>query len=220
MDLAAVRAEFAPRAGRVLPDLRLGGADRGAAGWQSNALSREVYDEAGLLYSSDTRGTHPFFPRSAAGLPDARDPEHAADARRADGQAGVPRFRDRRAPPLAPAARPAERLHAPCRDRGHGPARALPGAARGSAGVGRRVCPARRRGGRLLAEGAFPVCDQVMAPVDGGAGLSRRRPPEGRLGAVERAPAATTPSDRMHDVGDPEEEVRAGTRGGGRASPP
>jgi undecaprenyl phosphate-alpha-L-ara4FN deformylase len=34
----------------------------GAPGWQSNALSRQVYDEANLLYSSDTRGDHPFFP--------------------------------------------------------------------------------------------------------------------------------------------------------------
>jgi peptidoglycan/xylan/chitin deacetylase (PgdA/CDA1 family) len=36
----------------------------GAAGWQSNALSREVYDRAGLLYASDTRGRAPFFPRA------------------------------------------------------------------------------------------------------------------------------------------------------------
>ena len=38
-------------------------ATAGAAGWQSNAHSREVYDEADLLYSSDTRGESPFFPR-------------------------------------------------------------------------------------------------------------------------------------------------------------
>jgi peptidoglycan/xylan/chitin deacetylase (PgdA/CDA1 family) len=37
----------------------------GAAGWQSNRFSREVYDRAQLLYSSDTRGAHPFFPRIA-----------------------------------------------------------------------------------------------------------------------------------------------------------
>jgi len=36
----------------------------GAAGWQANALSLGVYDEAGLLYASDARGTHPFFPRA------------------------------------------------------------------------------------------------------------------------------------------------------------
>ena len=35
----------------------------GAAGWQANALSLGVYDEAGLLYASDARGTHPFFPQ-------------------------------------------------------------------------------------------------------------------------------------------------------------
>jgi peptidoglycan/xylan/chitin deacetylase (PgdA/CDA1 family) len=35
----------------------------GAAGWQSNARSREAYERAGLLYASDTRGAAPFFPR-------------------------------------------------------------------------------------------------------------------------------------------------------------
>ncbi|PTX98653.1 4-deoxy-4-formamido-L-arabinose-phosphoundecaprenol deformylase [Opitutus sp. ER46] len=35
----------------------------GAPGWQSNARSRQVYDDAGLLYASDTRGAFPFFPR-------------------------------------------------------------------------------------------------------------------------------------------------------------
>ncbi len=35
----------------------------GAAGWQANALSCKAEDEAGLLYASDCRGTHPFFPR-------------------------------------------------------------------------------------------------------------------------------------------------------------
>jgi undecaprenyl phosphate-alpha-L-ara4FN deformylase len=37
----------------------------GAAGWQSNERSRAAYDEAGLLYASDTRGAFPFFPRIA-----------------------------------------------------------------------------------------------------------------------------------------------------------
>jgi len=35
----------------------------GAAGWQANSKSLTVYDEAKLLYASDARGTHPFFPR-------------------------------------------------------------------------------------------------------------------------------------------------------------
>lgn len=63
MSLEAVRAEF----GRARAEFRrIFGVDArtaGAAGWQSSAESRQVYDEAGLLYSSDTRGTHPFFPR-------------------------------------------------------------------------------------------------------------------------------------------------------------
>lgn len=35
----------------------------GAAGWQANSFSLEAYEDAGLLYASDVRGTHPFFPR-------------------------------------------------------------------------------------------------------------------------------------------------------------
>ncbi|MHB8453747.1 MAG: polysaccharide deacetylase family protein [Acidiferrobacterales bacterium] len=35
----------------------------GAAGWQANAYSLAAYDNAGLQYGSDVRGTHPFFPR-------------------------------------------------------------------------------------------------------------------------------------------------------------
>ncbi len=34
----------------------------GSAGWQANELSLHAYDKAGLLYASDARGTHPFFP--------------------------------------------------------------------------------------------------------------------------------------------------------------
>ncbi len=35
----------------------------GSPGWQANANSFRIYDEAGLLYGSDTRGPHPFLPR-------------------------------------------------------------------------------------------------------------------------------------------------------------
>lgn len=34
----------------------------GAPGWQASVASRQVYDEAGLIYSSDCRGLMPFFP--------------------------------------------------------------------------------------------------------------------------------------------------------------
>jgi peptidoglycan/xylan/chitin deacetylase (PgdA/CDA1 family) len=35
----------------------------GSAGWQANGFSLAAYDDAGLLYGSDSRGKHPFFPR-------------------------------------------------------------------------------------------------------------------------------------------------------------
>ncbi len=58
-----IRAEF----GRARAEFRrIFGVEAhtaGAAGWQSNARSRAVYDEAGLLYASDTRNGPPFFPR-------------------------------------------------------------------------------------------------------------------------------------------------------------
>ncbi len=63
LPLAAVRAEFVAAREEFR---RVFGADAptaGAAGWQSNARSRTVYDEAGLLYASDTRGGAAFFPR-------------------------------------------------------------------------------------------------------------------------------------------------------------
>jgi undecaprenyl phosphate-alpha-L-ara4FN deformylase len=37
----------------------------GSAGWQANNFSLSIYDKAGLLYASDARGAHPFFPRAA-----------------------------------------------------------------------------------------------------------------------------------------------------------
>ena len=62
MDLGAVRAEFAEARAEFTRVFGGEATTAGAPGWQSNERSRQVYDEAGLLYSSDTRGTHPFFP--------------------------------------------------------------------------------------------------------------------------------------------------------------
>jgi peptidoglycan/xylan/chitin deacetylase (PgdA/CDA1 family) len=36
----------------------------GSAGWQANGFSLAAYDDAALLYASDSRGTRPFFPRA------------------------------------------------------------------------------------------------------------------------------------------------------------
>jgi peptidoglycan/xylan/chitin deacetylase (PgdA/CDA1 family) len=63
MPLAEVREEFMAARAEFLRIFGSEAQTAGAPGWQSNARSREVYDEANLLYGSDTRGGDPFFPR-------------------------------------------------------------------------------------------------------------------------------------------------------------
>ncbi|QYM78940.1 4-deoxy-4-formamido-L-arabinose-phosphoundecaprenol deformylase [Horticoccus luteus] len=63
MTLAEVREEFLAARAEFLRIFGHEARTAGAAGWQSNERSREVYDEAGLLYASDARGAYPFFPR-------------------------------------------------------------------------------------------------------------------------------------------------------------
>ena len=63
MSLEETRAEFA----RALEEYRRvfghDAATAGAPGWQANANSRQVYDEAGFPYASDSRGESAFFPK-------------------------------------------------------------------------------------------------------------------------------------------------------------
>ncbi len=63
MSLDAVRAEFIAARAEFLRIFGHEARTAGAAGWQSNARSRQVYDEAALRYASDTRGGPAFFPR-------------------------------------------------------------------------------------------------------------------------------------------------------------
>jgi len=63
MPLESVRAEFIAARAEFLRIFGSEAQTAGAPGWQSNARSRQVYDEAGLLYASDARGSTPFFPR-------------------------------------------------------------------------------------------------------------------------------------------------------------
>jgi peptidoglycan/xylan/chitin deacetylase (PgdA/CDA1 family) len=63
MPVAEIRREFTAARDEFRRIFGQEAATAGAAGWQSNARSREVYDEAGLLYASDARGAFPFFPR-------------------------------------------------------------------------------------------------------------------------------------------------------------
>ncbi|MEI8037714.1 MAG: polysaccharide deacetylase family protein [Verrucomicrobiota bacterium] len=62
MSLDQVRGEFGQARAEFRRIFGCEAATAGAPGWQASANSREVYDEAGLLYSSDTRGESAFFP--------------------------------------------------------------------------------------------------------------------------------------------------------------
>jgi peptidoglycan/xylan/chitin deacetylase (PgdA/CDA1 family) len=63
MSLEAVRTEFIAARAEFLRIFGTEAQTAGAPGWQSNARSRQIYDEASLLYASDVRGSTPFFPR-------------------------------------------------------------------------------------------------------------------------------------------------------------
>lgn len=63
MSFDQVRAEFGAARAEFIRIFGTEAATAGAPGWQTCAHGRQVYDEAGLLYGSDTRGGTPFFPR-------------------------------------------------------------------------------------------------------------------------------------------------------------
>ncbi len=63
MSLAEVGEEFGAAHQEFLRIFGVEVQGAGAAGWQSTANSREIYDRLGLLWGSDTRGAFPFFPR-------------------------------------------------------------------------------------------------------------------------------------------------------------
>ncbi len=63
MSLDEVRAEFAHALTEYHRIFGTEAATAGAPGWQASANSRQVYDEAGFLYTSDTRGESGFFPQ-------------------------------------------------------------------------------------------------------------------------------------------------------------
>ncbi|MBI3392096.1 MAG: 4-deoxy-4-formamido-L-arabinose-phosphoundecaprenol deformylase [Nitrospirae bacterium] len=63
MTAAEVAAEFDKARREFERVFREPARTAGAAGWQANRASLAAYDDAGLLYASDARGTHPFYPR-------------------------------------------------------------------------------------------------------------------------------------------------------------
>ncbi|MFA5072445.1 MAG: polysaccharide deacetylase family protein [Nitrospirota bacterium] len=63
MNRSEVSQEFLRAADEFTRIFKQPAKTAGAAGWQANQLSLDVYDNAHLLYGSDTRGQYPFFPR-------------------------------------------------------------------------------------------------------------------------------------------------------------
>ena len=165
-EFAAARVEFR----------RVFGVDAiaaGAAGWQSNGFSRDVYDEARLRYASDTRGTTPYFPRVDGRV--FHTLEIPTTLPTLDELMGRPEFPDETIVAHLTALLRADRvnvftLHAEIE------------------GLGRRALfralleAWRKRGVEFVRLDALaeellsrretiPICDQVMAPIDGRSGV-------------------------------------------------
>jgi undecaprenyl phosphate-alpha-L-ara4FN deformylase len=173
MDLASVREEFAAAQREFERVFGIGAATAGAAGWQSSSKSREVYDEAGLLYSSDTRGTHPFFPRLEGRV--YRTLEIPTTLPTLDELMGRPGHPDGSIAGHLLSLLDPERLnvftlHAEIEGMGRRAIfREFLGACRAS-GV-RFVRLADEARALLAQRGAVPVCEQAMATIDGRSGL-------------------------------------------------
>jgi undecaprenyl phosphate-alpha-L-ara4FN deformylase len=171
------RAEIAAEFGAARAEFRriFGTEARtaGAAGWQSNVRSREVYEDAGLLYASDTRGGSPFFPRVEGRV--FRTLEIPSTLPTFDELMGRPEFPDAAIVPhylsLLRADRPnVFTLHAEIEGMGRRTLfRELLAACRARGVEFIRLDDLARE---LLANpGAIPVQDQVMAEIDGRSGL-------------------------------------------------
>jgi peptidoglycan/xylan/chitin deacetylase (PgdA/CDA1 family) len=177
MTLAEVRAEFGAARAEFRRIFGTEARTAGAAGWQSDAHSREVYDEAGLLYGSDTRGGPPFFPRLGGRA--FRTLEIPSTLPTLDELMGRPEYPDDRIVPhllalLQPGPVNVFTLHAEIEGMGRRPIfRELLAAARRAGVEFVRLDDVARA---LLADrGAIPVRDQVMGTVDGRSGRVARQ---------------------------------------------
>jgi peptidoglycan/xylan/chitin deacetylase (PgdA/CDA1 family) len=173
MPLEDVRAEFSAARAEFLRIFGSEAQTAGAAGWQSNERSREVYDEAGLLYASDTRGGPAFFPRIGGRV--FRTLEIPSTLPTFDELMGRPEFPDERIVPhfmglLRPGIPNVFTLHAEIEGMGRRALfRELLAACR-KAGVEFVRMDALAR--EILRDpGSVPVCDQVQAAIDGRSGL-------------------------------------------------
>jgi peptidoglycan/xylan/chitin deacetylase (PgdA/CDA1 family) len=173
MNLDEVRVEYASALAEFMRIFGSVPRTAGAAGWQSDAHSREIYDEARLLYSSDTRGGRPFFPRVAGRV--FQTLEIPSTLPTLDELLGRPEFPDEKIVPhllslLQPDQVNVFTLHAEIEGMGRRPLfRALLEAARRAGIEFVRLDDVARE---LLANrSAIPIRDQVMGPVDGRSGL-------------------------------------------------
>jgi len=173
MTLAETTQEFAAARQEFTRIFGVAARTAGAAGWQSNAHSREVYARADLLYSSDSRGAFPFFPRIDGRV--FHTLEIPTTLPTFDELIGRPEFpedkivghylswlRENRPNVLT--------VHAEIEGMGkRGLFRELLRACR-SAGI--TFIRTDELARELLANrAAIPVCDQIMAPIDGRSGL-------------------------------------------------
>ena len=145
----------------------------GAAGWQSNAHSRIAYERAELLYASDTRGRTPFFPRVAGQVFNTL--EIPSTLPTFDELMGRPEFPNHAIVPhylslLKEDVVNVFTLHAEIEGMGRrGLFRELLTACKGRGVEFVRLDDYARE---LLADrAAIPICDQVMAAIDGRSGL-------------------------------------------------
>jgi peptidoglycan/xylan/chitin deacetylase (PgdA/CDA1 family) len=173
MSLEEIGVEFQAAHEEFLRIFGVEARTAGAAGWQSNARSREVYDRAGLLYASDTRGAAPFFPRIDGRV--FRTLEIPSTLPTFDELMGRPEFPDHRIVPHFEELLREDRLnvftlHAEIEGMGKRSLfRALLETCRSLGVEFVRLDDVARE---LLANrDAIPVCDQAMAEIDGRSGL-------------------------------------------------
>ena len=173
MPIEAIREEFLAARTEFRRIFGVDAHTAGAAGWQSNARSRQVYDEANLLYASDTRGNSPFFPRVDGHV--FRTLEIPSTLPTFDELLGRPEYpADRIVPHYLSLLRPDRpnvfTLHAEIEGMGHrGLFRQLLAACRERGVTFVRMDDLARE---LLAQrDRIPVRDQQMAEIDGRSGL-------------------------------------------------
>jgi peptidoglycan/xylan/chitin deacetylase (PgdA/CDA1 family) len=173
MGLDAIRAEFTAARAEFR---RIFGAEAhtaGAAGWQSNARSREVYDEAGLLYASDARNGPPFFARLEGRV--YRTLEIPSTLPTFDELLGRPEYPDARIVPhtlslLREDAVNVLTIHAEIEGMGKRPL--FQALLRALADRGAEFIRLEDHARALLADRArIPVRDQILAAIDGRSGV-------------------------------------------------